>query len=97
MYDSYVLRICSDKTAFEAKATSPMKLDLLSISDAAAKRTGMSLRVSLPAILLLEGEDGRIVNIYPSGRLLLRKFPSLDAARETVNLLAPLVYGSETE
>ncbi|MHA2374738.1 MAG: hypothetical protein ACXAB9_01145 [Candidatus Thorarchaeota archaeon] len=51
----------------------------------------MRARVSLPALLLLESSTGEVVNIFPSGRMLLRKFTSKDVAREFVEMISPIL------
>ncbi|MHA1960930.1 MAG: hypothetical protein ACW99U_11905 [Candidatus Thorarchaeota archaeon] len=51
---------------------------------------GMRVRVCLPALLLLESDDGRVINIYPSGRILLRKFPDEEAAERFAEKLGVL-------
>ncbi|MFW9798958.1 MAG: hypothetical protein ACFFD9_00835 [Candidatus Thorarchaeota archaeon] len=92
MSEFFTLKLCSDKTAFEAKAKVPVALDLKALADEASEKTGLRIRVSLPVLLLLEGDDGRRINIFPSGRLLLRRFPSREEAESAVGVLAPLLY-----
>ncbi len=92
MVDSYHLKICSEKTGYEVKPKSRLKLDLISLQDAIVNITGMRVRVGIPALLLLVGEDGQVINIFPSGRLLLRNFSTQDDAEEIVSFLAPLLY-----
>ncbi len=92
MSEFFTLKLCSDKTAFEAKAKISVALDLETLADEASEKTGLRVRVSLPALLLLEGDDGRRINIFPSGRLLLRGFPSREEAENAVGVLAPLLY-----
>ncbi|UCE09229.1 MAG: hypothetical protein JSW61_09630 [Candidatus Thorarchaeota archaeon] len=58
------------------------------MGEKAAKVLDMSIRVCLPALLLLESDDGRVVNIYPSGRILLQKFPDVGSAEKTAEILA---------
>ncbi len=97
MFDSYHMKICSEKTGYEVKPKAQMKLDLTALKDEIVTITGMNVRVGVPALLLIEGKDGQVVNIFPSGRLLLRKFPTQDAAEAMVRLLAPLLYNSKSE
>ncbi|MHA2240422.1 MAG: hypothetical protein ACXADL_12035 [Candidatus Thorarchaeota archaeon] len=61
------------------------------LKDQIVEITGMRARVNLPALLLLESSTGEVVNIYPSGRMLLRKFASKDAAREFVEMISPIL------
>ena len=92
MTDLFIIKLCSDGVAFEVKSKNRVKLDLASISEELATQMKMKIRVSLPVILILEGDDGRSITIYPSGRLLLRKFPSEESAQEAAHLLSPKLY-----
>ncbi len=92
MVDLYQLKICTDKTGFEVKPKSRLKLDLVSLQDEIVSVTGMRIRVGISALLLLEGDDGRVINIYPSGRLLLRNFSTKNDAEAIVSPLAQLLY-----
>lgn len=94
MTDLFIIKLCSDGVAFEVKSKTRVKLDLASISEELATQMKMKIRVSLPVILILEGDDGRSITIYPSGRLLLRKFPSEESAQEAAHLLSPKLYSS---
>ena len=61
------------------------------MKDQIVEMTGMRARVSLPALLLLESSTGEVVNIFPSGRMLLRKFASKEIAREFVEMISPIL------
>ena len=92
MTDPFIIKLCSDGAAFEAKSKNRVKLDLTSIGEELAILMKMKIRVSLPVILILEGDDGQSITIYPSGRLLLRKFPSEASAQQAALLLSPKLY-----
>ncbi|MHA2425721.1 MAG: hypothetical protein ACXAEF_13100 [Candidatus Thorarchaeota archaeon] len=92
MTDPFIIKLCSDGAAFEVKSKNRVKLDLGLISEELTTLLKMKIRVSLPVILILEGDDGRSITIYPSGRLLLRKFPSEESAQQTALLLSPKLY-----
>lgn len=92
MADLFIINLCSDGIAFEVKSKNRVKLDLISLSEELATLMKMKIRVSLPVILILEGDDGRSITIYPSGRLLLRKFPTEESAQEVAQLLSPKLY-----
>lgn len=94
--DLFNLKLCSDGAAYEAKPKERTKVDILSITDEVKELLKMKVRVSLPAMLILEGDDGKIVNIFPSGRLLLRKFPSEEDAEEITKILSSLLYSQDT-
>jgi hypothetical protein len=64
---------------------------LPALEDQIVEMTGMRVRISLPALLLLESSTGEVVNIFPSGRMLLRKFASKDVAREFVEMISPIL------
>ena len=93
--DLFMLKLCSDGAAYEAKPKNKTNVDILSITDEVKELLKMKVRVSLPAMLILEGEDGEIVNISPSGRLLLRKFPSEEAAENITKILSSLLYSQD--
>jgi hypothetical protein len=90
-----MLKLCSDGAAYEAKPKNRTTVDILSITDEVKELLKMKVRVSLPAMLILEGDDGKLVNIFPSGRLLLRKFPSEEDAEEITKLLSSLLYSQD--
>ena len=92
MADLFVINLCSDGIAFEVKSKNRVKLDLIALSEELATLMKMKIRVSLPVILILEGDDGRSITIYPSGRLLLRKFPTEESAQEAAQSLSPKLY-----
>ena len=92
MADLFIINLCSDGIAFEVKSKNRVNLDLISISEELATLMKMKIRVSLPVILILEGVDGQSITIYPSGRLLLRKFPTEESAQEVAQLLSPKLY-----
>lgn len=92
MTDLFVLNLCSDGAAYEVKSKNRIKLDLTSIGEELATMMKMKIRVSLPVILILEDEDERSITIYPSGRMLLRKYPSEESAQQTALLLSPKLY-----
>ncbi len=97
MVDLYHLKICSEKTGYEVKSKSRVKLDLMALQEKIVSITGLRVRVGVPALLLLEGDDGQVINIFPSGRLLLRNFSSKNDAETLVSFLAPLLYGKGLE
>lgn len=92
MTELFVIKLCSDGAAFEVKSKNKVKLDLASISEELATQMKMKIRVSLPVILILEGDDDRSITIYPSGRLLLRKYPSEETAQQAALLISPKLY-----
>lgn len=92
MADLFIIKLCSDGVAFEVKSKNRVKLDLTSVSEELATQMKMKIRVCLPVILILEGDDGRSITIYPSGRLLLRKYPSEESAQQAALLLSPKLY-----
>ncbi|MFW9909491.1 MAG: hypothetical protein ACFFEF_13025 [Candidatus Thorarchaeota archaeon] len=92
MAESYHLKICSEKTGYEAKPKRSLKLDLMTLKDQIVAVTRMRVRVGVPALILLQGDEGEVINIFPSGRLLLRNFPSKNDVERMVNLLAPILY-----
>ena len=95
MADLFVINLCSDGIAFDVKSKNRVKLDLIALSEELATLMKMKIRVSLPVILILEGDDGRSITIYPSGRLLLRKYPSEESAQQTALLLSPKLYSGK--
>lgn len=95
MSDLFIIKLCSDGAAYEVKSKKKVKINLLSVSEELATLIGMKIRVSLPAILILEGEDGRSITVYPSGRLLLRKFPSEGSALETALEISSTLYSDK--
>ncbi|MFW9846566.1 MAG: hypothetical protein ACFFD6_07455 [Candidatus Thorarchaeota archaeon] len=92
MKDLFYLKLCTDGSAYEVRPRSRVSLDLPSIGDKAAEKSEMRIRVSLPAILILESDDGRTITIYPSGKLLLRKFPSEESVQKVTRLLVRILY-----
>jgi hypothetical protein len=96
MTELFIIKLCSDGVAFEVKSKDRVKLDLVSVDEELATLMEMKIRVSLPVILILEGDDGRSITIYPSGRLLLRKFPSEKSAQQAATLLSPRLYSPES-
>ncbi|MFW9927734.1 MAG: hypothetical protein CW716_00090 [Candidatus Bathyarchaeum sp.] len=95
MSDPFIIKLCSDGAAFEVKSMQRTKLDLISVSEELASLTRMRIRVKLPVILILEGEDGQSITVYPSGRLLLRKFPSEESVRKTALEISPSLYSGK--
>jgi hypothetical protein len=89
-----MLKLCSDGAAFEVRPQKRTKLDLPAISEELASMTKMRIRISLPVILILEDDDNRSVTIYPSGKLLLRKFSSEESAKHIALLLSPKLYST---
>ncbi len=92
MPKSYHFKICSEKAGYEVKPVNRLHLDLMNLEKKILEITGYSVRVSVPALLLLEGPDGSIINIFPSGRLLLRNFETETEAERIVDLLAAVLY-----
>jgi hypothetical protein len=95
MTDLFTIKLCSDGAAFEVKSKNKVKLDLASLSEELVTLTKMKIRVSLPVILILEDDEGRSITIYPSGRLLLRKFPSEESAQRAALILSPKLYSGK--
>ncbi len=94
--DLFKIELCSDGAAYEAKPKNKTKVDIPAITDEVKELLKMKVRVSLPAMLILEGDDGKIVNIFPSGRLLLRKFPSKEDAENIARKLSSLLYSQDS-
>ncbi len=92
MSNLFIINLSSDGIAFEVKSKNRVELDLISLSEELATLMKMKIRVSLPVILILEGDDNRSITIYPSGRLLLRKFPTEESAQKATLLLSPKLY-----
>ena len=92
MTDPFTIKLCSDGVAFQVISKNRVTLDLTSFSEELAILMKMKIRVSLPVILILEGDDGRSITIYPSGRLLLRKFPTEESAQQAALMLSPKLY-----
>ncbi|MHA2425109.1 MAG: hypothetical protein ACXAEF_09995 [Candidatus Thorarchaeota archaeon] len=95
MVDAYQLKICSEKTGYEVKPRGRIKLDIMALKDRIVETSRMRAKVSIPALLLLEDDNGGIINIFPSGRLLLRNFSTQEDAEELVARLAPLLYSED--
>ncbi|MHA1936640.1 MAG: hypothetical protein ACXABV_01825 [Candidatus Thorarchaeota archaeon] len=93
MTDLFLLKLCTDGAAFEVRPKERTKLNLPAISEELASLTKMRIRVNLPAILILEDDD-RSVTVYPSGKLLLRKFATEESAEDIALLLSPKLYSS---
>ncbi len=87
MSDLFTVRLCSEKSAFEARLSRTKKLDLSAVAELIASATGMRIRVNLPAILILENNDGQTITIFPDGRMLLRGFESQERAEEMVRAI----------
>ncbi|MHA1950167.1 MAG: hypothetical protein ACXAAO_09275 [Candidatus Thorarchaeota archaeon] len=92
MNDLFIFKLCSDGAAYEVKSKKKIKLELTSVSEDLAIQLKMKIRVNLPVILILEDDTGRSITIYPTGRLLLRKFTSEESALEAARLLSPILY-----
>ncbi|MHA2026558.1 MAG: hypothetical protein ACW98U_11725 [Candidatus Thorarchaeota archaeon] len=92
MTKPFSINLCSDGAAFEVKPKKRVKLDLTSFSKELTDLLKMKIRVSLPVILILEGDDGQSLTIYPSGRILLRKFPSEESVRHTAEVISPILF-----
>ncbi|MHA2015026.1 MAG: hypothetical protein ACTSUH_04670 [Candidatus Thorarchaeota archaeon] len=92
MPDSYTVRLCSEKAAYEIRPKKRVTVTLESIAEGVAELTGMRIRVVLPAILILEGEDGRGITLFPDGRILLRGYASESEAQQVAGRIVPLVY-----
>lgn len=88
----YPIKLCDDGVAFEVKPKRRLSLDLPALKEKIVEATGMTARVCLPVLLLLQGTNGQAINIYPEGRLLLRKFPSKSDAEEILKLLSSLFF-----
>jgi hypothetical protein len=96
MNELFNLKLCSDGAAFEVKSKKRVKLDLLAIGKELADLTRMKIRVSLPVILILEKNGGQSITIYPSGRLLLRKFATEESAKQIVMIISPKLYAGSS-
>ena len=92
MPDSYTVRLCSEKAAYEIRPKKRVTVTLESIAEGVAELTGMRIRVVLPAILILEGEDERGITLFPDGRILLRGYASESEAQEIAAHIVSLVY-----
>ena len=88
----YEMKLCNDGVAYEVKSKRKLSLDLLSLKEKITEATGMRAKIALPVLLLLEGSNGTTVNIFPEGRLLLRKFSNQSSAEEFVRLLSSVVF-----
>ncbi len=86
------MKLCNDGVAYEVKSKRKLALDLVSLKERIVETTGMTAKISLPVLLLLEGSNGSTVNIFPEGRLLLRKFPDQSSAEEFVRLLSLALF-----
>ena len=74
---------------------SPLKVtgyNRYTLAEKIIEATGMTAKIALPVLLLLEGSNGITVNIFPEGRLLLRKFPNQHSAEEFVRQLSSVVF-----
>ncbi|MGV9102725.1 MAG: hypothetical protein ACOC3C_01240 [Candidatus Thorarchaeota archaeon] len=70
--------------------------DLSLIDEKLAKATGMKVKMSLPDVLLLQSDDGQVINIFSSGRILFRQYPSEQAVKDVMTLLFPVLSSSKT-
>lgn len=92
MDEFYEMKLCNDGVAYEVKSKKRLSLDLMFLKDKITEATGMRAKIALPVLLLLEGSNGTTVNIFPEGRLLLRKFSDQSSAEEFVRLLSSVVF-----
>ncbi|MHA1741770.1 MAG: hypothetical protein ACTSVD_06725 [Candidatus Thorarchaeota archaeon] len=92
MSESYTVRLCSEKAAYEIRPEKRFTAFLESIAHKIAELTGLRIRVVLPAILILEDEDERGVTLFPDGRILPRGYASEREAQEIAAHIVPLVY-----
>ncbi|MCF2136335.1 MAG: hypothetical protein K9W43_03760 [Candidatus Thorarchaeota archaeon] len=72
MAEPLSVRLCSEKSAFEVRLKRRGAINLLVVAEQVASATGMRVRVSLPAILILESETDISITMFPDGKILLR-------------------------
>ncbi|MHA1772082.1 MAG: hypothetical protein ACTSYL_04415 [Candidatus Thorarchaeota archaeon] len=80
MGNTFSVHLCSKKSAFEVRLNRRSKIDLSAVAEHVASAVGMRVRVSLPAILILERDTDVAITMFPDGKILLRGINTHDDA-----------------
>lgn len=81
-----IVRLCSDRVAYEAKPSKPRRYDLAKIDALAAQSSSYERIVFTPYLIVLR-KEGAELTMAQDGRLIIRKADDEQAARELADQL----------
>jgi hypothetical protein len=76
----YLIKLCSDKAAFEVKFSQKLRLNMESIKKTLESSKGFEIVMYTPPIVILRSVAGVEVTLSKEGRILIKNVSSKDEA-----------------
>jgi len=93
--DHMFFRLCSDHLSIEAIPRSPVQIEFARLKDRSLG--GYELLMWTPHFIVLRGQGREEITVRRDGRMVVRKAPSEEAAREIAESIMRLALGEFLE
>jgi hypothetical protein len=86
---AFIIRLCSDKAAYEAVPTSRFKVDLARLRRCLERGGDCETTLWTPQLMVVKQSDAIEVTIVDDGRLIIRNVADEQTAERTAEALMP--------
>jgi len=87
--DIFMIRLCSDRAAFEAVPKTRLRFQISKLKDALARRGDCEVTLSTPQLLVVKRRDSVEITFVDDGRMIIRNVADQDAARNIAETILP--------
>lgn len=87
--ETFMIKLCSDRAAYEAVPKKRLKLDLSSLKHSLELHADCEIILYTPQLMVVRRKDAAEVTIVDDGRMIIRNVADQDAARTVAEALLP--------
>lgn len=86
---AFMIRLCSDRAAYEAVPKKRFKVDIASLRLALKRSGDYEIAVCTPQLIVARRRDATEVTIVDDGRMIIRNVADQEAARRIAETILP--------
>ncbi len=86
---TFMIRLCSDRAAYEAVPKKRVKVDIASLRVLLERRGDCEITLCTPQLMVVRRSDATEVTIVDDGRMIIRNVADQDAARRIAEAILP--------
>ncbi|WP_455284609.1 hypothetical protein [[Eubacterium] cellulosolvens] len=86
---AFMIRLCSDRAAYEAVPKKRFKVDIASLRVLLERRGDCDITLCTPQLMVVRRNDATEVTIVDDGRMIIRNAADQDAARTIAETILP--------
>ncbi len=85
----YMIRLCSDRAAYEAVPRKRAKVKIMSLKRSLQVRGDSEITLCTPQFMVVKRQDNIEVTIVDDGRMIIRNVSSKEEARRIAEMMLP--------